>query len=66
MSEPQMVEAFTRNKTSPWSGAGTGTVRISTVEFPGRYAAVIVSFISFVSRFKSRSMQVAGAQCGPN
>src|SRR5580658_4659245 len=47
MSEPQMVEAFTRSKTSPWPGDGTGTVRNSTVEFPGRYAAVMVAFISF-------------------
>jgi hypothetical protein len=45
-----MVEAFTRNRTSPWPGAGTGTLRISTVEFPGRNAAVIVSFISLLSR----------------
>jgi hypothetical protein len=52
-----MVEAFTRNKTSPWPGIGTATVRISTVEFPGRYAAVIVSVISSLSRFNSRSLQ---------
>jgi hypothetical protein len=45
ISEPQIVEAFMRNSTSPWPGVGTGTVRISTVEFPGKYAAVIVSFI---------------------
>ena len=31
-----------RSSTSPWPGAGTGTVRISTVELPGRNAAVIV------------------------
>src|ERR1035441_944843 len=46
ISEPQMVEAFTRKSTSPCPGAGTGTVRISTVELPGRNAAVMVSFIS--------------------
>jgi hypothetical protein len=45
ISEPQMVEALTRNRTSPWPGVGTGTVRISTVELPGKNAAVIVSFI---------------------
>jgi hypothetical protein len=44
-----MVEAFMRSRTSPCPGAGTGTVRISTVESPGRNAAVIVSFISIFS-----------------
>jgi hypothetical protein len=34
-----MVEAFTRSNTSPQPGCGTGTVRISTAELPGRYAA---------------------------
>src|ERR1700691_1105577 len=56
MSEPQIVEAFTRSKASPWPGDGTGTVRNSTVEFPGRYAAVIVAFISlFPVAFFTRS-----------
>ena len=45
-----MVEAFIRSRTSPWPGAGTGTVRISTVELPGRYAAVMVCFIVFSLR----------------
>jgi hypothetical protein len=36
MSDPQMVEAFTAISTSPWPGAGTATLRISTVLFPGR------------------------------
>jgi hypothetical protein len=45
MSEPQIVDAFTRNRTSPWPGSGTGTVRISTVESPGKNTAVIVAFI---------------------
>jgi hypothetical protein len=55
ISEPQMVEALMRSKTSPWPGTGTGTVRISTVELPGRNAAVIVSFIFFISVFSSVS-----------
>jgi hypothetical protein len=49
MSEPQMVEALMRNRTSPWPGCGTGTVRISTVESPGRNAAVIVVVMSSFS-----------------
>src|SRR5580658_9686340 len=49
ISEPQIVEAFTRSSTSPCRGTGTGTVRISTVLLPGRYAAVIVSFIVLLS-----------------
>jgi hypothetical protein len=48
MSDPQMVEAFTRSRTSPCPGVGTGTVRISTVELPGKNAADIVSFISIL------------------
>src|ERR1700677_3354174 len=48
MSEPQIVEAFIPNKTSPWPGAGTGTDRSSTVEFPGRYAAVMVAFMALI------------------
>jgi hypothetical protein len=42
MSEPQIVDAFTRIRTSPCCGDGTGTVRISTELFPGRNAASIV------------------------
>jgi hypothetical protein len=49
ISEPQIVEAFTRSSTSPCPGTGTGTVRISTVLLPGRKAAVIVSFIALHS-----------------
>jgi hypothetical protein len=45
ISEPQMVDAFTRSRTSPYAGDGTGTVRISTVLSPGKNAAVIVEFI---------------------
>jgi hypothetical protein len=52
ISEPQMVEAFTRNRTSPWPGVGTGTVRISTVELPGKNAAVIVVFIFLFSPYR--------------
>src|SRR5208337_5204313 len=56
ISEPQMVEAFTRIKISPWVGAGTGTVRISTVLLPGKNAASMVFSIfeiSLVSRVQS-------------
>jgi hypothetical protein len=42
MSEPQIVDAFTRIRTSPCCGDGTGTVRISTELFPGKNAASIV------------------------
>src|ERR1035441_3267738 len=42
MSEPQMVEALTSIRTSPWPGTGTGTLFSSTVLFPGRNAAFIV------------------------
>src|ERR1039458_5485036 len=42
MSEPQIVDAFTRIRTSPCCGDGTGTVRISTELFPDRNAASIV------------------------
>ena len=38
-----------RSRTSPWPGSGTGTVRISTVELPGRKAAVIVACIGSFS-----------------
>jgi hypothetical protein len=61
MSEPQMVEAFTRIKTSPCPGLGTGTVRISTVLFPGRNAACIVFcmlLISLGSRLQSNSANI--------
>jgi hypothetical protein len=42
ISEPQIVEALTSIRTSPWPGSGTGTVLNSTVLFPGRKAAFIV------------------------
>jgi hypothetical protein len=45
MSEPQIVEAFIRSRTSPYPATGTGTVRNSSVLSPGRYAAVIVSLM---------------------
>ena len=35
-----------RSKTSPWPGAGTATVRISTLLFPGKNAANIVSLMA--------------------
>jgi hypothetical protein len=44
-----MVEAFIRSRTSPWAGVGTETGRISTVLSPGKNAALIVSFIAFIS-----------------
>jgi hypothetical protein len=55
MSDPQMVEAFTRSNTSPWPALGTGTVRNSTVESPGRNAAVMVAFISIFPTHQSNS-----------
>src|ERR1035437_1837089 len=45
MSEPQIVDAFTRIRPSPCCGDGTDTIRISTELFPGRNAASIVFFI---------------------
>src|ERR1035437_3654040 len=45
MSEPQMVEALTSSKTCPLPGAGIGTSLSSTVLFPGKYAALIISLI---------------------
>src|ERR1035441_3534485 len=54
ISEPQIVEALIRNKTSPCPGADTGMVRISTVEFPGRKAAVMVSCIVILTLFRVR------------
>jgi hypothetical protein len=49
ISEPQMVEAFTRIKTSPWPELGTGTARISTVLLPGKNAACITFSIFPIS-----------------
>src|SRR5579863_8259917 len=60
ISEPQMVEAFTRSRTSPCPAVGTGVVRNSTVLSPGRNAAVMVSFISIYS-----IMEVPGLRLGP-
>ena len=45
MSEPQIVDACTASRTSPWPGVGMGTLFISTVLLPGRYAALIVVLI---------------------
>ena len=36
MSDPQIVDAFIRIRTSPWPGTGTDTRRKSTVLSPGR------------------------------
>jgi hypothetical protein len=54
-----MVEAFTRIRTSPCPGDGTGTVRISTVLFPGKNAACIVfPILPFSSMFQLREWSV--------
>jgi hypothetical protein len=55
MSEPQMVEALTRSSTSTWPGCGTGTVRSSTVELPGRKAAVMVEVIFVLQLLRAGS-----------
>jgi hypothetical protein len=44
-----MVEAFTWTRTSPGPGAGPGTLFISTVLLPGKYAAFMVVLIDLLS-----------------
>src|SRR5580658_7568809 len=49
ISDPQIVDAFTRSSTSPCPGAGTGTLRICTVESPGKNAAIMLLLAAPVS-----------------
>src|SRR5579862_6897667 len=57
MSEPQMVDAFMRRRTSPCPGTGTGTSRNSVVLLPGRKAPSIVSGMSCLLNDANRSVR---------
>ena len=48
ISEPQIVDAFTLSKVSPWPGRGTGKVRSSTLQLPGKNAARMLCSVSFI------------------
>src|ERR1019366_5876962 len=52
MSDPQIVEALTRRRTSPWLGMATGYSRSLVVLSPGRTApCIVVGMALFIALF---------------
>ena len=62
------MDAFTLSRTSPWPGRGTGTVRSSTLQPPGRYAARMLCSMFFIvdnEFWRARSFSNQGGVISP-